>query len=40
MKLKLIAAAVALAISNAAFAAEPTNDELLELIKKQETQIQ
>lgn len=40
MKLKLIAAAVALATSNAAFAAEPTNEELLELIKKQETQIQ
>jgi len=40
MKFKLTAVAAALALSSTAYAAEPTNQELLELIKKQEEQIQ
>ena len=40
MKFKLTALAAALAVSTSAFAAEPTNKELLDLIKQQEAQIQ
>ena len=40
MKFKLSAVAAALAFSTTTFAAEPTNQELLELIKKQESQIE